>query len=601
MAPNPSPGVRIRLNFESRVWASGQAKALSLRGLGRVLLYLALLQGAEVSRSAMARTLWPTDPEDVAANRLRVSLSRLKALLGEALVSDRNHVRLSGIALEFDLQDRLAQLQEVLDDVDASHQFEQLRIFAPELRYTGWREFLELDGSGVLSEWERTCRAAVERFMALATSRRDWDAVELAWHIMRDRGDFEPAVAERLLDASALRGETDEALRKIRAAARAQGLDESGRVMTGLKNYAAGLKPASAPEPGLQSGHFHLLGASLLNQIDHHAAELGHLLSRLEVQINMQAAPQMYLEVLDAVGVHLEPGSPAWIEVQSSRVSTYVSIYDHEKVAEVCRSLFPHDIPPARGASIYMSYAFSLFQVRQWDEALAAIRQGQQIAREAGEITRAEIIRMNEGTFLKHLGKTEEARHIYTEYLAKFEDSENANDQFNCAVCRSNLAYLELVYGDLEVAATYAEAAYAQREQINLSRLLPNLVSMMSVIHARRGDMERATEFAIEGLKLTYARNSSREGQMNLEWACGVLAAGGMKEEAWPIMHWANEWRQRTKHTRSACEERYADSLDLGELANAKPRIPADTGYREVTQNLIKYLRELQAESQPSG
>ncbi len=593
--------IEIRLNQESSIRVSGHATPVSMRGLGRVLLYLALLQGTRATRWAAARALWPKDSEDVAANRLRVSLSRLKHQFGVPVDSDRTTVRLSETTLQFDLQDRLAHLHEVLDDVDAAYQFVQLRSMVSEFRYVGWREFVELDSTGVLEAWDEACRAGIERLMALAIENQDREAVDLAWQVMEDRGDFEPRLCERLLDASALRGDLDESLRMIRTAAKAHHLDESGEIMQAIRKYASGLQPSAAQSPALQAGHFNLLGTSLLNQIDHHAEELGHLLARPEVQINMQAAPEMYLEVLDSVETHLEPGSPAWIEVQSAKVSTYVSLYDNEKVAQVCQSLFPFEMTPLRAASTYMSYAFSLFQVRRWDEAMEAIRQGQQIAREGGESTRAAIIRMNEGTFLKHLGRVEEARAIYDEYLAQFHDSENANDRFNCAVCRSNYAYMDLIYGDIEAALHHAEAAYAERNQVNLSRLLPNLVSMMSTIYARLGKLELATEFAIEGLKLTYARKSSREGQMNMEWACGVLVEGGRKDEAASIMQWVNEWRQRTKHTRSVCELRYAESLGLGEHEIAKPKFAPDAEYREVMRWLIKCLRELQAENQPSG
>lgn len=598
LAPFP---LIIRLNLESSVQITEQGSPLSMRGLGRILLHLALLQGASTPRAVMARLLWPGDEDEVAANRLRVSLNRVKALVGERLVADRTAVRLTGVSVSLDLEPREAQLREVLDDVDSEEQFRQLLGFAPEIRYVGWREYVPLDASGLLRQWDATCRTAVERLMALARSHQDGDALNLAWNLMCERGDFEPSLCERFLDASAERGEIDEAWRQIRTAARAHGLDESGRVLTDLKKHMAGLKPAKLGTASLQSGHFHLLGAALLNEIDHHAEELGHLLSRSEVQINMQAAPGLYLEVLDAVGSHLEPGSPAWIEIQSSRVSVYNSLYDNEKVAEVCQTLFPFEMSPNRAGLIYMSYAFSLFQVRKWEEALAAIRRGQEIAKAGGDVSRYAITRMNEGTFLKHLGRVDEARAIYDDYLAQFADSENANDQFNVAVCRANYAYLEVVFGDLAAAAEKAESAYAVRSHVNLTRLLPNLFSMMSVIYARQGDLARATDFAIEGLKLTYARNSSREGQMNLEWSSGVLVEAGLKEEAWPIMHWTNAWRQQTKHTQSPCELRYAESLGLSDLEVARPKFSPDAEYRDVMRFAIRGLRQVQASNPLSG
>lgn len=208
LAPLP---LILRLNLESSVQITEQGSPLSMRGLGRILLHLALLQGASTPRPAMARLLWPGDEDEVAANRLRVSLNRVKALVGDKLVADRTAVRLTGVSVSLDLEQREAQLREVLDDVDSEEQFRQLLSFAPEIRYVGWREYVPLDASGILRQWDSTCRMAVERLMALARSRRDGDAQNLAWNLMRERGDFEPSLCEQFLDASAERGEIDEA------------------------------------------------------------------------------------------------------------------------------------------------------------------------------------------------------------------------------------------------------------------------------------------------------------------------------------------------------------------------------------------------------
>ncbi len=594
MATPAPPEVSIQLNLDSVIRVAGQSQPMSMRGLGRPLLFLVLLQGASVKRAAMARVLWPAEPEDVAANRLRVSLSRIKAMFGAALVADRTRARLAGVTVHFDLQERLTQLQEALDEVDPQHQLPRLKGFADDLQYVGWREFQSLDSSGLIGDWEHACRLAIAQLMNLAVRIKDWETVDTVWGWMRHRGDLDPKVCERLLDAYSEQENLDQGLRLIRTAAGESGFPESGPLFQSLKKYAQSLKEAQQKHVTFQSSHCHLLGSALLGQIERHADSMGALMVLPEVQIHMQSLPGVYVQILDATVAHLEPGSPTWIEVQAARLSAYASLYDDERVFEICRLLFLHEMPPVRASSTWMHYSFGLFQIRRWDEAISSIQQAQNLARQAGEDGRAAICHLTEAAYYWHLGRIEEARRIYDDYLTTHADSQDFTVGINAVICRANYAVIEMVFGDLQQARQHVDLAYGERNRFNISRLLPNLLSLMSVVYARQGEVHQGAEYAVEGLKLTFARNSSREGQLNMEWACGVLAAGGLRAEAWQVMRWVNDWRKRTKHTRSLCEQRYAESLGLQEFEGSKPIFSDQDEYRDVMRYLIRGLRHVQ-------
>ncbi|HAY13507.1 MAG TPA: tetratricopeptide repeat protein [Fimbriimonadaceae bacterium] len=549
----------------------------------------------------MAQLLWPEESEEAAANLLRISLSRLKKVFGESLIADRTHARLFGVSVNFDIESKFAQLRDALDEVDANHQFLQIKAMAADIRYVGWRPFLDLDTSGVLREWELTGRLAIARLMELAVAMPAADDVELAWSLMTDRGDFDPKVCERLLDAYAASQSLDEASRRIRQAASAKGIPEASPALQALKKYAQTLREASAEPVEFDSSHSQLLGHALLHQMERHAESLGALVALPEVQFHMHSLPSVYVRILDGIVGHLEVGSLTWIEIQAARLSTYASLYDNDRVFEICRLLFPHDMPAARASAVWMHYSFGLFQLRQWDEAISSIQQARELAQQAQEHNRAAVCRITEGAYHWHLGRVDEARAIYDEYLEQSAESDDFSMGINGVICRANYAIIELNYGDIRAASEHIERAYDERHRFNISRMLPMLLALKGVISARQGDIHQGSEFAIEGLKLTFARNSSREGQINMEWACGVLVEGGLKEEAGHIMHWANKWRQQTKHTRSVCEERFAESLGLGNLAIARPKFTLETEYRDVMRHLIKGLRIVQAKSRPSG
>jgi tetratricopeptide (TPR) repeat protein len=598
---NPSPQkVKVRLNRNPTLWLEGQGQPINIRGLGRVLLYLVLLQGESATRSGMARQLWPGEPDEVAANRLRVSLNRVKALFGSALFADRRSVQLSGVSLQLDLQEKLAELQEVFDEVDPNHQFHLLKGFAEDIREVSWRDFSDLDSSGVLKEWDQACRTAISRLMDHAVQTKEWEAVDFVWDLMCRRGELDPLVCERLLDAFSARGSVEEGLRKVRAAAAEAGVQESDAVFQSLKKYSRTLKESGPKNQAFQTAHFSLLGGALLNQIDRHAEGLAALIVMPEVQLHMQAVPSAYLQILEATISHLEPGSATWIDVQAARLSVYASLYDNEGVFEVCQALFPCELTPIRASMIRMHYSFSLFQLRQWDEAISSIHLAQQLALQGGETSRYEICLNTEAAYLWHLGRVDEACKIYDEYLAKHAESPDFTMRVNGIISRLNYAIIELTFGEISKAKHHAEFVYGERLRFSLSRVMPSLLCLLGVINARTDEVNQGILYAIDGLKLTYARSSSREGQINMEWASGILVVGGLRHEAWQVMNWVNEWRKETHHTRSVCEQRYADSLGLHEFAGSKPLFTGTEAYREVMRFLIKCLRRVQ-NSAPSA
>lgn len=594
--------VKVALSLNPSIWVEGLSQPINTRGLGRVLLYLVLLNGESTNRSTMARLLWPGEPDDVASNRLRVSLSRLKTLFGPALYADRRIVRLSGISIQFDLSEKLIQLQEVFDEVDSNHQFQLLKGFYEDIRDLSWREFANLDSSGILRDWDQACRTAIGKLMDHAVQTQEWETVDFVWDLMGSRSELDPQVCERLLDAFSSRGSVEEGMRKIRMAATEAGFHESDAVLQGLKKYSRTLKETVQKHQAFQTAHYSLLGAALLNQIEMHAEALGALIVMPEVQLQMQAVPSAYLQILETAIDHLEPKSPTWIEVQAARLSVYGSLYDHEGVFEVCQALFTCELSPLRASMTHMHYSFSQFHLRRWSEAISSIHLAQQLALQAGEDSKYEVCLITEGAYLWHLGRVEEARKIYDVYLAKHSDTKDFTIKVNALICRLNYAVIELAFGDIRQAKHHVDIVFGERRRFNLSRVLPNLQCLMSVIYARTDELNRAIVFAIDGLKLTYARSSSREGQVNMEWACGVLVVGGLRSEAWQVMHWVNEWRIETQHTRSVCEERFADSLGLREFEGTKPLFSGSDAYREVMRFLIKCLRRVQkSASLPEG
>jgi tetratricopeptide (TPR) repeat protein len=585
--------IRVRLIQEPSIWVTGHRHPISPWGLGRVILFLVFLQGASSGRLRMAQVIWPGEPESVSSNRLRVSFTRLKALFGDALETDRTSVRLVGITVHLDLNEGLLRLQDALDEVDPAAQFDQLKSQADALRGVAWRQFEDLDASGLIPSWKKLSRLAVRQLMERAVQIRDWEAVDFAWELMSDRGELDLPTCERFLEASLARGDLDEGLRNVKRIAYSSGQDESGTLVKTLTKHAQGLREAQQTQPRFHASHYQLLGGALLDHVAGHAELLANLLVIPPVQFQLQAQPHDQLQILEAVQEHLVLHSPAWVEIQAARLSAYASLYNTDKVLEISKSLFPCEMSSKRAATTWMHYSFCMFQIREWDEAMSAIRKAQAFAIEGNELGRHEICRITEAAYLWHLGRVEEALQLYDAYFDQYRDSENFLVGINGVIAHGNCAIVELVFGDLAKAREHVDIAYDARSEYDLRSIMPNLLSTMSVIYARGGEVRKGAGFAIEALKLTYVRGSSREGQLNMESACGVLVVGGLSMEAYQILAWVNSWRTRTRHARSVSECRYYESLGLGQFEGSARAFEDSADYRDVMRFLVKCLRGL--------
>lgn len=573
---------------------SGFDKPISLRSLGRVFIFLVMLRGSSVDREEMASVLWPGELPEVSANRLRVSLNRVRTLVGDRLVTDRERVRLVETIDSVDLWDAELRLRDALDEVDHRHQLALLTGMTLELQSRTWREFLDLDRGQSMTDWDLLCRKALLRMGDLATTLHDWEGVDQAFRSSVIRGDFDRVLAEQFLAAHDERDQLDAGFKEVRQSATSLEVSLESVEFVSLRNYWQKLRDSAHRGKQFRTAHYHLMGRSLLDRIEGHAGLLADLVTTQDVQIPMQASPSEFLEILDAIQVFLEVGSPRWIAVEVARLSNFASLYDSQQMLAISQGLLDHELTPVQEGRTRMTYSFCLFQFRRWEEALESIREAQRVTLAHGMSDVYEVTVATESAFLWHLGEFKRAKELYDGFLDRVTGLESSTLGLNWAIVQSNYGVIELIFGDILEARRRVDLSYAHRTHVNIERALPLLFSLMGVVYARSGDVDEGVEFAIEGLKLTTWRGSSRESQINLEWACGILVIGGLRAEAHSVMDWTDRWRKRTGHVRSPAELRFEESLALGDLEGSRRLLDPDLPVADVMRFMIRQLRKVQ-------
>ncbi|MCU0315063.1 MAG: hypothetical protein MUC92_00560, partial [Fimbriimonadaceae bacterium] len=355
-----------------------------MHSLGRVLLCIVLHGDFSVRRDALAQLLWPLEDRDTAANRLRVSLNRLKAVLGDCLVADRNSIRLANLSVRLDIWEIEASLREALDEVDLERQMLELTSFSPALKDRAWQEFADLDPGETFSRWNETCRTCLQRMTTIAKGASDWPAVEKVWKLMRDRGDFDVTICEAFLISRDTTGSLREGHRELLRLAQTHELSPANEPLKGLNKLAQDLRDQSQKTRLLNPTHSQLVGNALFSNLSVCATDFAELLLKTEVEYELQSKPIEYIKILETIEEQLVPESDTWIRLLLALQAVNGTLYNYEKVFEISERLLQCELTGEQASKALMVYSFSLFHVRRWDEALAAVRLGQEKAAQHG-------------------------------------------------------------------------------------------------------------------------------------------------------------------------------------------------------------------------
>ncbi|HEY0879397.1 MAG TPA: BTAD domain-containing putative transcriptional regulator [Zeimonas sp.] len=200
-------GLSIQLLGRPRIERDGVAVSASLPVKGQAMLFYVCAQRRSLSRGSLAALLWGETGSSKARANLRLTLTRLRRVLGDALDLDGDEIAVSpDVSVDLYGFDALAAR---LDDAT----IEELDAVATQLR----GEFLEgfaLADAGAFEEWVdgerlRTRRAACRLWQRLGALREAVGDAEGALQAARERIRLEPwdeAAHEELMERLATQG-----------------------------------------------------------------------------------------------------------------------------------------------------------------------------------------------------------------------------------------------------------------------------------------------------------------------------------------------------------------------------------------------------------
>lgn len=589
--------IRVELLGEAKIIVAGVSQPMRMSSLGKVLLYLCLENGSSVNRHDLAREVWRDEEFSVSSNRLRVSLNRLRKMLGACLVASRDDVNLVDVEIEWDYLEIERRILVTLDEVDQEVEFTNLCQVAHIIQESISDQLSFHHLSQIRYTWRWRCVLTFRRISELGVLLERYEWVETAFRAGLVHQILDTSTWQSFLVALNQMGRLDEGVREVRRVAREMESVNELDFAVELKEFSDHLRlSGGSEEAAARRSQALAIGETILESLADSPEVMARVLREPVIEARFVRKGSSVLPIVEDLVTGLESESEAWIGACLQRIAIVSSLYDAPRTIELSERLLESPVADSSRGKVLFYYAFALFQVRRWEEALGAIREAQNYYKTPdGFDYRYYSSRQTEGSILWHMGEWQLALELYQEHIDKFGDSKEIYPTMNNVITRSNMAIVEMIFADINRARDYIEWSCTEVVRLKFDALLSMFLPVLGVVRARTGNLEDAIETCIDGMKRTYSRGVSREGQCCLEWVSGVIFAGGKPAEAKAILDWTDQWRQATGHTRSVAELKFVHDMFPGQEFKREVEIDPNESYRNVMTYTVSQLRDIQS------
>lgn len=593
--------VRIQLLGRVRVFSEGSELTDSLsKGQLRLLAYLAT-RDLEVTRRRASRDLWPDELDfTVTGNRLRVSLSRLRADLPSLLVETRDTVQMNWEAIETDISQTLRLIRESQDFVDPEQELDLAFQTLDALNTPALPELDEEWATSFAQAWSKQAAQSALHLAEIAVRLADQSRAQASARAALTHT-AESAEAWRIyLEASAHLGQGSEAIsfwREFKSKAPAASREMTDHISPLVKSIQLGQFPNPDSLGGLDSAERSLAGEMFERILIHRPALAREILASPEVLPIAAKDPRRMSELLDRVIETANDRDETWARCAARAIGCRAWINDFGRVLELAPKVLASTDNPLIRRAVFNAVSVAKSLRRDWKGAMQAIDEAIAIARQLPDPIERLSGEGNKASFLWLQGQYDDAIAAYDDCLAQLRDIPGDRALTEMTVCLGNRAFVPVVRGDFATGLSWMEEAYAFRMSNGLQvqgELTVPALAMLRVIHGQR---ESAVDFLRDGLVVLYQSGSARSQQIGLEYAAGALVALGDRNSGETLIDWVNQWRIQTGLLRAPAEDHLMQAI-LALPVEGNQMIPSltlseDDSPRDVAHRLMRQLRLL--------
>lgn len=534
--------------------------------------------GARVmNRGALAESVWPDSDEHKALNRLRTALVAIRAAFPdrELLVTDRTTVALQPGSLQSDLSQVDADFRHARVTQDPAEELavhQKLDEVLSQGFLPGWRD-----------EWvipfqvmaETRLREVQVRRIHLGLELQDYDdARATAAKVLAVDDDEE--VWTSYLRLMAMAGQSAEAIQKFREArAKRQsqtGVDFSAELVELAKRVHQGhLSETNSLPVKISQSERDLVVSFFERQIDTDPRAVLELCARPAFRYEGQRSPMQALSLIKRVINRTEPGDPYRNETLILNGYLAGLVGDHATVFDSMEEVLEHTTPDQFAHRRAMTtYAFTNFELRNWDAANEMMKRYYEYALEYGETSELGTAECQVGSLLWHQMKLDECDEHYEKSLQHFLKLDSEFDSRNLTVLYGNMAFAATIRRDWVKARHYADLTLRRAIVERVPMCVNSMMAVRSMLHAEAGEKGQARQFAAQGLVRTFRDRFFRMHQVSADYVAGVLALVGRGSEALGMVEAYTRFRAADHHEHSPAELHLLDQV-RDWAGNAKP------------------------------
>lgn len=536
-----------------------------MRSYARLYALFAVNMPDGVTRREAMAAVWPGKEQAVVANRLRVALSEFRKELGAAFREEHKLIGFDPEHVEVDLWRLLDQLARVGDEVDETAEAENLESLLPSL---GLRVLPEMEDEWlepIQSQWAQAAEAALMRLIQLAFGAQKPGLAARAAEAGLQHDPYSDKFWSALMRAKIALGEASEATARFTAARKRLREDFDAEfddaTLDVARTLRQGFTPRQRSEERLIEFRARLFDRIFESDIEVAAAIINSKMAVAPVVDFLDVSLPMIERILEVA----EEGSQPWLRALFRKFTAEAGINHAQECLVLMEQLRRYEdrleLHQLVGLEIFGSFA--LFQVRRYDEAIAAIRHANKLLLEAGDEYQAARCYTNLASYHWHQGMYDEALEMYKVSFNAEEGRTGFDPETSRGVILSNIAFVHLFCGREAQALPLARQSLEIYRRFQYERSMPMALPLGGYLEYFVKSSVKGVDLMVQGIRSGFRRDHIRGVQIALDFAAGMFVLGGMPDHALATFEYAGDWRTRTNHHRSVAEQgflkRYLD------------------------------------------
>jgi tetratricopeptide (TPR) repeat protein len=535
--------------------------------------------------------MWPGDPYSVSANRLRVSLSKLRSTCPDLVVEDAQGLSLNGSLTSVDVCDVRKAISDLENEVSPIAELTAIEALADQLALLLLPEADDEDLAGAKADWSEEAFSVLKRGFELAWDQGRMDSVRAlaraalthsaydpeAWGFLL-RSSEEPGAAEsalQLLAATTRRSKEaqvvlDPAIQEEAKRLKRRSSERSSRLLPPEQEFASLVITetlSAQPDlllPILASPQLLPLAASrpsdadrLLSQVLHASSERGALWERCAAR---------------TVGLR------AWMD-------------DIPGVLELAPEILRESEEPLFRRAAWNALAVAHSLARRWPEAMDAIHEAGVLAEVMEDPIEKLSTEGNRASFLWLQGRFDEADRLYEKVIADLEKLDSPRSRLEEAVALGNRAFIPVFRGHFDEGRQRIEGAleFRRQRQLDIPSLL--LIPCLAALKIRDGENEEAPRLLRSGLSGCFSGHSPRFKQSGLEFGAAALAFLGRTASAVSVWDWTKAWRTASEFPLADAEQLFQEKVLEGSDTSKGLRLPPELSPDQVAAWVVREVK----------